>query len=461
MTRFFRSRSVAVFALLLFAAVPYAFGQTKQEQRQARQYIDQADKAFYARDFASAADLYEQAIKIIPSDPVPHFWRANALHNLKRLDEAEQEFQLALSQGYKPIIQVYQSRWYLYVDQKKYDKALDDIKKGLEIDPTNSILLHGLGDVAFQSANYAEALDGYQKALAVTPKDGDLYYSIALTHSRMGDLGGQANAAAESIRLGTRYMGDAYYLLGDAEDRMNKVANAVESYRRALAAKKELYQVYVRLAALLQKQNKLTEAIDTIKKGMVVFPRDGRLYTDISWYYSLADRPTDARDAAKAATILLPNEYMGFTNLCRALNDTKQYPEAVVACNSALRLNPGDGETYFYLGRANDMLGRKREATGNYAKAVTGMVAFTKANPDYPDGFYILGNAYYSNGQRERAIDAYLKCIELNPNFSRARFNLGYIYLLKGDKASANEQYNRLLATDAALAAKLRAEIDK
>ena len=152
---------------------------------------------------------------------------------------------------------------------------------------------------------------------------------------------------------------------------------------------------------------------------------------------------------------------MAYTNLCRAYNDQAKYPMAVTACNSALKINPDDGETYYYLGRAYSMLGKSPDATKAYDKAVAGMEKFVQENPDYSDGFYILGNAYYADNQLDKAVEAYTKCLDLSPRFVRARYNLGVIQVVKKNKSAAMEQYNSLLALDPNLAAKLKTEIDK
>ena len=79
--------------------------------------------------------------------------------------------------------------------------------------------------------------------------------------------------------------------------------------------------------------------------------------------------------------------------LARAHNDAKQWAQAIFACNGALKLNPDDGETHFYLGRALKEVGRNADAAKSFDKAVAGLIKFTKDNPDYSDGFYLLGNA--------------------------------------------------------------------
>ena len=111
---------------------------------------------------------------------------------------------------------------------------------------------------------------------------------------------------------------------------------------------------------------------------------------------------------------------MGYTNLCRAYNDTKQYQMAVQTCNEALKISPGDGETNFYLGRAYDFLNKPEIATKYYDKAVVGLLEFTKNNPSYSDGYYLLGNAYFADGQKDKAIEAYKKALILSPKFCQS-----------------------------------------
>ncbi len=444
---------------LIGLSVP-TYGQTRAEVRRSRELADQGNQAYRAKNFKAATEFYGQAITLVPSSPQLYFYKADAHYRLKEYAAAERDFQQALTQGYKPL-EIYTFRWGLFFDQQKFDLAIQDLTKAVQLAPKNAYLWKVLGESYLQAGDRKNALEATRRALLITPKDGDLYYQIARVQALEGNSAAQLAAAEEAIKRGTQFMGDAYYLLGEAHRRLKNEAAAIDAFNRAISANPKLFQVYLTLAQLYQRKNQLNLAIDTLNKAKVHFPSNGRLYTDISWYYSLADRPIDAVGAARSATQLLPNEYMGYTNLCRALNEAKDYRDAITACNNALRLNPGDGETLFYLGRANDLLGRTVEATRYYRQAVVGLIEFTKSNVDYADGFYLLGNAYYADNQRDRAIEAYTTCLNLNPNFVKARFNLGIIQLQKKNKSAALEQHKFLLAQDPALAARLKAEIDK
>lgn len=453
-------RIAAFLLVVLVASVGVASAQSKKDKKRAQELITSGDKAFRARNFRQATSDYGQAILIIPNNPYAHFWKGYSHYNLKENGDALREFEIALSQGFKPL-DVYRVRWFLHYEAKEYDAALSDLSKAIQIDPDDQDFKKGMGEIFYAQGRYGESLQIFQAIVLKQPKDGDVYFNIARAQGALGSVREQGTAAQAALANNTHMIGESYFLLADSLQKQGQSEAAIDNYQRAIAAKPENYQAYKNLADLYRSQSNFKAAIEVAKKAILKFPEDGSFYTDVSWYYSLDNEPARAAEAARSATKLLPNQYLGYTNLCRALNDMKDYSGAVAACNTALKLNPGDGETYFYLARAYDLAGRRADATPLYSKAVTGLEDFVKRNPNYSDGYYLLGNAYFADKQWDKAIEAYRKVIELNPRFTRARFNLAMVYLQKRDKASALEQYNGLLPLDQGLAERLKAEIDK
>lgn len=453
------SSYLLLIAVLFFAAVEVS-AQSKKDIRKATQLAQEGDNSFQRKDYRGAISKYAESIVIMPNNAKAHFWKGYAHYYLKENGQAMTELDLALSKGFSPL-EIYKLRWFLHYDNKNLDAALADIKQGLQLEPNNLMFLVGLAEISDTKGQYKESLDAYQRAVLIEPNNAELYYNIARVQFNLNNAQGQAAAAEEAIKRNTRFLGESYYLLGDAYQKLKRPNEAGDAYARAISAKPDIYQAYRNLAEIYRSESKFNDAIDVLKKAKNQFPNDGNIYTDLSWYYSLADRNDEAIQAAKAGIQLLPKQQLAYTNLCRAYNDAKQYQLAISACNEALRITPNDGETNFYLGRAYDFLDKPAEATKYYDRAVTGLVEFTRNNPDYSDGYYLLGNAYHADNQRDKAIEAYTKCLQLNPRFGKARFNLGYMYVLKKNKSAAMEQYNSLLSMDQNLAAKLKAEIDK
>lgn len=428
---------------------------SKKPNERARKIAALGDTLYNQKDYRGAITKYAEAIVIAPNFPQAHFFKGSAHLLLNENDEAIEDLSAALEQGFTPV-KVYELRWEAHFEKQNYDAALSDVQQGLRIEPNNNYLTLALGDVHRLKESFEEAITAYNKALTTNPNLPDVHYFIALSYGRLGNYTQQGLSAIEAVKKGTKYTGESYRLIGDALVVEKKLDDAILAYERALNVKPELQEVYNLLSDAYRSQNRLNDAIATVRKGIKLFPEDGNMFVSLTWYYSLADRHQDAVVSGQQAVKLAPDQYMAHTNLCRAYNDTKQYPQAVSACTKALNLQPTDGETNLYIARAYDLQNKPDVATPYYKKAVEGLVTYTTNFPDYSDGWYLLGNAYYADGQREKAIEAYKKNLQLNPNFAKARVNLGYMYFLGNNLTAAREQYNLLTKTDPQSAEKLK-----
>jgi superkiller protein 3 len=462
------SVSVLCAALIMSLAISSTnvYGQepTKKDIKKANELIKDGHKQFNRQKFREALTKYAEAAVLVPNNGAAHFWKGYSHYNLKEFDQSLAELNKAYELGH-PKQDIYKVRWFLNYQKKDYDAAMSDIAEALKSAPADQMLLRASGDIYYAKTQYSDALVSYQKALAGAPNDANLYYAIARMQYHLGNWTQQQSAAEEAIKRNTQFLGDAMFLRADALHKQKRYAEALDAYLKALPASPDMYEIYRSIADLYRGQNRYEEAIDISRQALRRFSGNdtilGNIYTDLSWYYSLADKHEEAIQTAQSAIKLLPKQYIAYTNLCRAFNDVGKPELAINACNDALKIQPNDGETYFYLARANGILKRDAEAARLYKRAITGLVEFTKNNPDYSDGYYLLGNAYFSDDQPDRAIDAYQKCLSITPTFAKARFNLGILLVGKKQKERALEQYNSLLNLDKILAGKLKTEIDK
>ncbi len=456
MRKFNLQFAVLLFLISFVASVPLVQAQlpTKKQIQQARKFAEEGDKFFKQKNYKMAADRYDKASALVPNYPAVSFYKGYAHYNLEEFDLALDAFNKALSQGYTPI-EIYKVRWFIYLKNKDYDSALADIQEVIKVQPNNGNLLITLGDIYSGKNMHREAIENYQKAALMFPNNADLQYAIAYSYARTGNSSQQGVYALNAIQKGTRYVGDSWFLVASAFQTEKKLPESAEAFEKAISAKPELTAAYTNLSQIYQTLNRFDDAITVLKKGTEVNPTDGNLYISLSWLYSLMDRNIEAVGAGKKAIAYAPEQYMGYTNLCRAYMDLKQYDTAIQTCNNALKLNPGDGETNFYIGRSLSLQSKREVAKGYYEKAVVGLVEFVKNNPDYADGYYLLGNSYLALEQKEKAVVAYKKCLELSPRFAKVVYNLGYVYYLLGDKVNAKAQHSDLLKIDPVLAAKL------
>ena len=434
--------------------------QTKPSDK-AKKLVAQGDKLFYRKDYRSAINKYAEAIVISPNYPAAHYWKGYAHYYLNEFDPTVEELDTAFNQKYSPL-EVYKLRWYVNYQKGNYDQALSDIQAGLLLEPQNKDFAKGLGETQFKKGSYQEAIPALEKVIQTEPNNGDLLYFLAASYAKTGNDKQQAFYAAEAIKKNTIYIADVYLLLGDSLLKSDKKAEAIEAYKKAAATKTEMTEeFYVNLSELYRNENRLGEAADTAYKGIKIYPKSKELLINLTWYYSLSDRFVEAVGAGQQAVRNAPDEFEAHSNLCRAYNDLKQYPQAIVECNKALKLNPTNGETFFYLGRAQASTNKAALAAESFKKAVVGLIEYTREFPLDADGHYLLGNAYISDKQIKQAIASYQKSLELNPNFVKARLNLGSVYFSDNNVSAARQQYEALLKIDKIYAEKLKAIIEK
>lgn len=449
-----------VFAGLAIAPEDAA-AQTKKQIKEAKKITDEGDQAFRKRDFEGALAKYTQAIGITSNNAYAHFWKGYTHYNLKQYDPAIGEFDTAQTQGYKPVGPLYTYRGISYHELGKYDEALADIQKALAITPNDAFLNEALGNIYIVKGMHNEALAAYTKAIPGSQNKGNVQYNIARVQQSLLNYQAQAAAADAAIKLGTQYVGEAYFLLGEAEHKLGNLGVASDAYERSIAAKGDNYATYRNAAETYRGQGRFEDAIKVLKKSFIPIGAKGETFTELSWYYSMAGMDKEAVEAGQSGVSLTPGNASAHTNLCRAFNGTKQYQLAINSCNAALRISPNDGETFFYLARAQDSLGRTAEAARTYKRAVTGLTEQTAKMPDYADGYYLLGNALFADNQTEKAIEATRRAIELSPRFAKARYNLAIYYLSQKKKDMATVQYDELMKFDKDQAAKLKALIDQ
>ena len=456
--------------LLLFAfciAVPVSSVQAQKKDRdknskpndKAKKLLSEGNRLFARKDYRSAVNKYAEAIIASPNYAEAHYWKGYAHYYLNEFNEAADDLDAALDQGYSAD-EIYKVRWVVNFQREKFDESLSDVQKGLEKDKKNTDYINALGEIYVRKGQYDKAIPALQEALKTSPNNGDLLYFLAVSYANTGDSGEEITTAQSAVKNNTKFMSQSYVLLGDSLAEQNPT-EAIVYYQKAMNVNTDLPETYyVRVAQLYRTQNRLTDAIELARKGLKAYPKSNELLIALTWYYSLADRNGEAVVAGEQAIRNAPDNSGAFTNLCRAYNDMKNYSQAIKTCNDALKITPNDGETLFYLGYAHSYINKPALAADYYKKAVASLTEFTKANPKNADGFYLLGNAYISANQAKNAIEAYKQSLALSPSFVKAHYNLGNVYVADKNPTAAREQFDALTKLDKGYAEKLKKTID-
>lgn len=142
------------------------------------------------------------------------------------------------------------------------------------------------------------------------------------------------------------------------------------------------------------------------------------------------------------AIALNPSREIYHANLCSTLGLLRQPDEAIVQCDTALRLNDRDITAKMTLGAVLEDLGRHDEAI----KAETEVI---KVDGNYAAAHYNLARSFVNIGRVTDAIVELKAAIKIDPSYADAHAQLGYVYEFKNkDLESAEPEYEAAIVAD-------------
>ncbi len=194
-----------------------------------------------------------------------------------------------------------------------------------------------------------------------------------------------------------------------------------------------------------------------------------------AWYqagfcYGVLGRHVEALRASRQAAKLRPEWAETFVNIGASSYALGQYKDAVDAYRQAIRLDEGNAETQYSLGLTFNKMNRTDEEILAYRRAIAikpdhanaiekmglalfkqkrfadAAAAFDQLKAYKPDAktYNYLAESYIELGKPDEAVESLNNALGYNPDFEKARYNLGRAYLKAGNRESAQVQYEIL-----------------
>ena len=168
-----------------------------------------------------------------------------------------------------------------------------------------------------------------------------------------------------------------------------------------------------------QSNHEIFSLIDKIKHE----PNNSQHFYDLGLKYkSLGDFKKAAIYLEKAVALKPDSELFNlYYGTCKL--ELKDYPDAIKAFVSALKINPSRADTYNILGIALIDVGLTYESTLQFIQAL-------KLNPNHAAAYDNLGRANLSLGRQNDSVQAHYKSFQLSGNkltYSNYLYALNYL----------------------------------
>jgi tetratricopeptide (TPR) repeat protein len=211
-------------------------------------------------------------------------------------------------------------------------------------------------------------------------------------------------------------------------------------------------------------------AVTFFEKAAEIDPNYAEAWYQAGFCYGMLGRHNEALKASRQAAKLRPNWSETFVNIGASSFALGQFKDAVDAYRTATKLDESNPETQYALGLSLGKLNRTDEEILAYKRAVAikpdhanameklgaaffkqkryaeAAQSFEQLKTYKPDAktYNYLGESYLETGKTQESLDAFNNAVGYNPDFDKARYNLGRAYLKLGDRDSASVQYEIL-----------------
>jgi len=268
---------------------------------------------------------------------------------------------------------------------QRYDRR-DAVERALEI-------LRGLAGERPNSAPVAAALGRASLAMFDFTKDRT--------------WADRAIASADSARSLDPALPEVDVTVGETLLATGRAKEAVQAFRRALAANADDFQALLGLGRASDSAHEDSQAEAAFRKAIVLQPSSFAAYNQLGGFFADRGRWTDAAAMFRKAASLAPDSYRALSNLGGVSTMSCDFDAALDAYGKALALRPDYPSALSNLGLTQLWMGR-------YSEAVASLELAARYAPNDYRIQANLGDAYHAVHEKEaKAAEAWVRSIAL------------------------------------------------
>jgi cytochrome c-type biogenesis protein CcmH/NrfG len=185
-----------------------------------------------------------------------------------------------------------------YYNRGEYEKAIEEYKRAIEINPDSVEAYYHLGMAYSSLGKYKEAVEAYGRAIRIKPEYAAAYYNLGHAYSNLN----QHDKAIKAFRRSIQYEPDnveAYFALGNAYSDSGKEDKAVDTLEAAISRKPDNPYAYYRLGLLYFPGGLHARAAEAFTQVITRDPRYGEAYYHRAYSYLFLGRGESAASDAE------------------------------------------------------------------------------------------------------------------------------------------------------------------
>ena len=283
-------------------------------------------------------------------------------------------------------------------------------------------------------ALYREAVPCFRRIASLDPS-WESRYNLALALLYDGQYA-EASTLLAALHTQRPESADTLMFLGSAFEMQQKMPEALNAYRAALAADPANPDRMLDYTRLLMDMDRYDEAIQAVQSGIGETSAKAPLQLRLGAVEMLKANYPAAREDFQAALATDPQLDTAYVGLAQTYAREANDAEAIRILEAARVKLPVGYSLEYYFGLVASRLGREQEAIAALEKAA-------QLEPKSLDPFYELGKLYIAKQDWPLARRALEHIVELNPQFQPAHYQLSHVYAHLGLTTEAAQEVQK------------------
>jgi serine/threonine-protein kinase len=323
-----------------------------------------------------------------------------AINSLSNAVKTDPKFALAFA----ALTQVYTLKYQLTSNPEWLDRASESGRVALSLDSQIPLTYAVLAKIHALTGNQDLAIQEFQRALALDPRDVEALTGLAHVYQDVGRL-----------------------------------SEAEETLVRAASVRPNDWTGYNALGIFLWKSKHPQQAVTQFKKALTLTPDNSWCYTNLGLAYQDLDDPAmlvKAEEAFKKSIMIEPT-FAAYADLATLYEQLRRFPEAVEAGKHALLLNDQSADAWATLSSAYEWLHEDREEKSARQHAISLYERSVKLNPQDSVAQASLAPLYARKGERQKALESIHISLALAPQDTYVLSEVADTYELLGRRTDA------------------------
>jgi tetratricopeptide (TPR) repeat protein len=388
--------------------------------------IDPAEPYLHARlavmlggigDLAGAEAAIRHAIELAPDMDVFHRRLSHFLIAQGRMTEAEAPARMAVALD-KQTPDNFTHLGTLLTRTNQLDAAEAALRQSLALDSRRPASYLSLSRVLQLQGKFDAAIDVARAALELMPAHTPGSHQLSEVQEAAGQTDEAETTLSGGIAAAPWWAPKSYVWLADLLTRLNRLDEALEAVRRAIALEPGNVVARARLFELLDRAGRTDEAETALRDAIATAPRNARFHHALIGLLDRSGRLDAALEAANHAAELGTLDAHGHLQLSDRLTRAGRPAEAEAMRRRAVEMSPDDPRLHH---RMSVLLQGKGDMDGS----LQSILRAVELAPDRAELHIRHSQLLTLYGEIEPALETIRRAVALNPCDATARAHLG------------------------------------